>query len=125
MRASLNTPHDFSMIYRGLLPEFSRCYEESSPSLLASPERLSGRTAAAGGSGKFTPSTIMSPASSIRPSTEIRLGVLRVHKPTTTSHLRVLCERAPPRSGSILKYKVCTPQLTRGSFTDKENNEQQ
>ena len=130
MRASLNTPHDFSMIYRGLLPEFSCCYEESSPSssspsssLLASPERLSGRTAAAGGSGKFTPSTIMSPASSIRPSTEIRLGVLRVHKPTTTSHPRVLCERGPPRSGSILKYKVCTPQLTRGSFTDKENHD--
>jgi hypothetical protein len=100
MRASVNTPHDSLMIYRGLLPEFSRCYERSSPSsLLASPERPSGRTAGAGASGKFIPSTIMLPASSVRPSTEIRLGVFCLCAQESTSHPRVLCERGPPKRG--------------------------
>ena len=122
MRAGNNTPHDSSMICCGRLPKCSRCQGEALP-LMASPERPSGRTIASAAGGKFTPSTIMSPAatSSSCPSTEIRLGVhyYRAHKPTA-SHPRALCERAPPKSGSISKYKPCTPRLTRGSFTDKE-----
>jgi hypothetical protein len=92
-----------SMICCGLLPEFSYWRREEALSLMDSPERLSGRTAAAGGSGKFTPSTIMSPASSIRPSTEIRLGVLLARKltATTTKSPRVLCERGPPKRASV------------------------
>ena len=43
---------------------------------LAGPERPSGRTATCG----ITPSTIMSPASTTRPRTEIRLGT-RAHRP--------------------------------------------
>jgi hypothetical protein len=90
-----NTPHDSSMIECGLLPACSRCQGEALP--LDSLERMSGRTATRAGSG-ITPSTIMSPASSIRPSTEIRLGVcfLRVCEPTTF-HPRLLRERGPPK----------------------------
>jgi hypothetical protein len=95
-----------SMSCRGLLPEFSCCWREEALSLMGimgSLERLSGRTAAAGGSGKFTPSTIMSPATSIRPSTEIRLGVVLARKLTaaTTKSPRVLRERGPPKRASL------------------------
>jgi hypothetical protein len=117
MRAS-NTPHDSSMITCGPLPACSRCHQETL--LLDSPERPSGRTAAAGSSG-ITPSTIMSPATqSGPPSTEIRLGVYYYRAQKPVPHPRVLCQRAPPKSGSSSKYKPCTPRLTRGSFTDKE-----
>jgi hypothetical protein len=121
MRASLNTPHDSSMIECGPLPACSRCHQETL--LLDSPERPSGRTAAAGSSG-ITPSTIMSPATqSGPPSTEIRLGVYYYRAQKPVPHPRVLCQRAPPkRSGSSSKYKPCTPRLTRGSFTDKEQS---
>jgi hypothetical protein len=111
MRASSNTPHDSSMIRRGLLPEFSRCQEVQA---LASPERPSGRTAAAGSSSGITPSTIMSPATESCPSTEIRLGVfflLGVRKPIA-SHPRALCERGPPeKNGSIFRSTTMYPAL--------------
>jgi hypothetical protein len=106
MRASSNTPHNSSMIRRGLLPEFSRCHEVQA---VASPERPSGRTAAAAAaagssSSGITPSTIMSPATDSCPSTEIRLGVfflLGMREPIA-SHPRSLCERGPPeKNGSI------------------------
>jgi len=108
MRASLNTPHDSSMIECGPLPACSRCHRETLPS--DSLERPSGRTAASG-SGGITPSPIMSPATNGRPSTEIRLGVYyhRAHEPA--SHPRVLRERGPPKSGDrSTKYKPCNPR---------------
>jgi hypothetical protein len=120
-----NTPLRSSMICCGLLPEFSCCRREVALSLMASPERLSGRTVtAAGSSAKFTPSTIMSPVSEAGPSTEIRLGVfcLFLCAQGSTSHPpRVLCERGPPKRERIdLKVQTVYPRLTRGSFTDKE-----
>jgi hypothetical protein len=126
MRAN-HTPLHSSMSCCGLLPEFSRCQREETLLLMDSLERPSGRTAGSAG-GKFTPSTIMSPA--LCPSTEIRLGVYyyyyyyyRAQEPIT-SHPRVLCERGPPeKNGSIFEYKPCTPRLTCRSFTDKENHD--
>lgn len=104
-----NTPLRSSMSCRGRLPEFSCCHEESSSSssLLASPERPSGRAAVTAGSSGIIPSTIMSPASSIRPSTEIRLGVYyyyRTQEPT--SRPRVLFKRGPPPRERIDLWKA-------------------
>src|SRR5262245_62710073 len=69
----------------GLLPTFS-CRHAT---WLAGPERPSGRTAPSG----ITPSPIMSPASTTRPWTEIRLGA-RAHRP---DHRRPTAH-APPRT---------------------------
>jgi hypothetical protein len=108
MSARDNTPHDSSMIECGRLPACSRCQGEALP--LDSLERMSGRTATTRVGSGITPSTIMSPASSIRPSTEIRLGVsfLRVCEPTTF-HPRLLHERGPPEEWIDLEVQTMYP----------------
>ena len=115
-----NTPQDSSMIECGLLPACSRCQGEALP--LDSLERMSGRTATRAGGG-ITPSTIMSPASSIRPSTEIRLGVcfLGVCEPTTF-HRECFANGTTQKSGSISGSTNRVPAFDGGSFTDKEHS---
>lgn len=108
MRAS-NTPQHSSMIECGRLPACSRCHEEAL-FFVASPERMSGRTATVVGSG-ITPPTIMSPASEAGPSTEIRLGVslLGVWKPASHPRLLLLRERGPPKERIDLKVQSMYP----------------
>jgi hypothetical protein len=100
------------MIECGRLPACSCCHEEALFFFLASPERMSGRTAPDNGSG-ITPPTIMSPASELAgPSTEIRLGVsffLRVWKPASHPRLLLLCERGPPEEWIDLEVQTMYP----------------
>ena len=77
MTVSMRAQAPHSPITRGLLPQFS-CRHALA---LAGPERLSGRTASCG----ITPSPIMSPISTTRPRTEIRLGA-RAHRRDLSDH---------------------------------------
>jgi hypothetical protein len=109
MRAYDTPQHFLRMIESGRLLETSCCRERASLFFLASPERPSGRISASSAS-EITTSTIMSPATNSRPGTEIRLGVcfLGVHEPIG-SHPRALCERGPPKSGSISGVQTMYP----------------